>query len=49
MAECGGYGVAAWAFDVQEVGVGGLHQPLQLVLSLLFFWSWMEQIDFHIF
>jgi len=36
--------IAAGAFDVHEVGVGTLNQPLQLAFSLLFLDRWVQKI-----
>ena len=36
--------VTSGTLDVHEVGVGTLHQPLQLAFPLLLFDGWMEKI-----
>ena len=36
--------VTARAFDVHEVGVGVLHQALQLVLAFLILWAWVQKV-----
>lgn len=44
MAEDGGDPVAAHAFNIHEVGVGALHQPLLLVSSLLISKAGVHQV-----
>ena len=44
MREDGGDPVAAGALDVHEVGVGVLHQPLQLVAPLLVLGQRQEEL-----
>jgi len=43
--EDGGNAEASWAFDVHEVGIGGLYETLQLVLLRLGLSRGVEEID----
>ena len=45
VTEHSGYVEAPLALDIHKERVGGLHEPLELVLPLLKLSWWMEQID----
>ena len=39
---------AVAAFDVHEVGVGGLDEAFEFVDTFFGFWVWVQEIDFHL-
>lgn len=47
MTKNGGRLVASSTFNIHEVGIGSRDKSLKLVLLLLRFVSWVEEVSFH--